>query len=101
MSATGLSVRDIRRLVDKLGLTNLRQGKETLADYCLDGKLVYRVKLPNEHGGSGRGVSTGLLKSCSVSFHLTLGRFAELVLCTFTGPDYETHVRDREKLPPG
>ena len=94
MGNLNLSARDIHRSVKKkLRLRNVVTTTETFGDYYLDDKLELRVKLPNEHGGSGRPVSHGLLRACRETLLLTTSEFALLVRCPMSAEQYDNLIR--------
>lgn len=97
MSATNLTARDIQELVRKLDLVNLRQTKETFAEYWLDGVYQFRVKMPNIHGGN-KTVSSGLLRACADSVGLNLREYADLVNCPMTPEEFARRVRETALL---
>ena len=94
MGATNVQAKDIQTLETKLDLRGVRKTTETFGDYWLDGKLQFRVKMPNVHGGKQGGISTGLLKSCADSVGLNLRDYRSLVDCDLTADEFAKRVRE-------
>ena len=98
MSTQNLSAKQINKIVPKkLRLENLQSTRENHGDYYLDGKFQFKVTMPNIHGGSNT-VSTGFLRVCRDTVHLTARQYADLVRCPMESEQYEGLIRDKFKL---
>ena len=98
MSILNLSAKDINKEIPKkLKLENVGSNGEIYGDYYLDGKYQFRVKMPNIHGGSRKGLSLGLLRACRESVFLNASDYARLVQCPMSGEEYEEIIREKIK----
>lgn len=95
MSTQNLSAKMINQSVPKkLKLQNVKGTREQHGEYYLDGKFMFKVTMPNIHGGSGA-LSTGFLKVCRDSVFLSASEYADLVRCPMDGDDYEKIIREK------
>jgi len=92
-----ITLNDLARVVDKLSLLpsqSKRRAPHPIYWYCLDGKKILRVTVPNRHGGSGS-ISTGFLKQIKNNLHVNAHQFEELTECPLTPEKYETIIREK------
>ena len=95
MGFLNLTAKEIyRSLPKKLRLRIVQSNREQYGDYYLDGKIQFKVVMPNIHGGSGA-VSRGLLKVCRDSVRLNTRGYFDLVRCPMTGEEYDDIIREK------
>lgn len=97
MKWRNITVRDLEKLVGKLSLKpsqSKRRAPHPVYWYCLDGKKMLRIKMPNVHGGAGS-ISTGFLKQIQNNMRVNTQQFEELVECPLTPEEYEKIVREK------
>lgn len=97
MQFRNIGQRDLMKIVPKLEMEEAsarRRSPHPVYWYCLDGKRVLRVTLPNSHGGSGS-ISPGFLNGIRKSLLLTTEQFVDLVECPLTTEAYAEIVRSQ------
>ena len=100
MKWRNITAGDLIKVAHKLSL-ELSQAKRRSPHpiywYCLDGKQVLRITLPNIHGGSGS-ISTGFLKQIQNNFRLNSRQFEDLTECPLGAEEFEKIIREKLKL---
>jgi len=97
MKWRNITSKDLGKVTGKLSLEpsrSKRRAPHPVFWYCLDGKKILRIKLPNVHGGSGS-ISTGLLKQIQNSLHLNTTQFEDLAECPLSADDFEKIIRNK------
>ena len=95
MSFLNLTAKEINdSLPGKLDLQNVTGNRERSGDFWLDGKFLFKVKMPNIHGGSGA-VSPMLLKACRETVLLNARNYFNLVKCPLSGEEYGLIIRHK------
>jgi hypothetical protein len=98
MSSLNLTASEIfLSLQKKLNLQNIIYTREIRGDYYLDGKMQFRVTMPNIHGGK-KSISPGWLKACRGTVRLSTSEYADLVRCPMSGEEYNKIIRNRFKI---
>ncbi len=100
MKWRNITAGDLAKVVNKLSLEPSQFKKRAphpVYWYCLDGKKLLRITLPNLHGGSGS-IPTGFLKQVQNNFRLNTRQFEDLTECPLTPEEYETIIREKLSL---
>lgn len=97
MKWRNITARDLEKVVSKLSLEpshSKRRAPHPIYWYCLDGKKMLRIKMPNIHGGAGS-ISTGFLKQIQNNMRVNTQQFEELAECPLTAEEYESIIREK------
>jgi len=97
MKWRNINASDFGKVIKKLSLQpsqSKRRAPHPVYWYCLDGKKVLRLTLPNLHGGS-KSVSTGFIKQIQNSLRLDTRQFEDLTECPLTAEEYEGIIRGK------
>ena len=102
MKWQNITSKGLRKLVGKLDLQSGGKKKRRRSDhevvwYCLDGKKVLRVTMPNVHGGSGS-MSTGFLKQIKNQLMVNFEQFGNLVACPLSADEFEAIIREKLRI---
>ena len=100
MKWRNITAGDLVKLAYKLSLEPSqakRHSPHPVYWYCLDGKKVLRITMPNIHGGAGS-ISTGFLKKIQNSFRLNSRQFEDLAECPLSAEEVEKIIRAKVNL---
>ncbi len=92
-----ITVADLGKVIKKLSLQSSqsnRRAPHPVYWYCLDGKKILRLIMPNTHGGS-KSISTGFLKQIQNNLRLDTRQFEDLTECPLSAEEYEAIIRDK------
>lgn len=80
-----------RALERKVGL-RFRSGRERVAWYVLEDKILFTVHVPKKHRGD---LPAGTAAGIRNDLKLTTSQFRQLVACPISGTDYERIIRQK------
>jgi hypothetical protein len=83
--------REVASAIEKKTPGKTRPGSEQNRWVIVDGVHRFRITYPKKHKGD---IPPGTLRSIRSQSRLDRDQFSCFVVCTMTGTDYETHVRD-------
>jgi len=82
------------KIKNKLNPTVKSGGKHQKGYIYLDGKLVTKVKIPNEHNRIMKPSKSSFI---ATALRLEVGEFNDLIECPLSGPQYEELLRTKLK----